>query len=91
MMPKPKTAIGAKHSPNEDRYCMTLIEVESFKRRQLSHSLLHNRLCGGLGVTVGKGYPTSRQAKFEGFVGKSAEVGNSRLLSQFWVVLWFAG
>ena len=54
------------------------------------HSSLQNRLCGGLGVTVGKGYPTSRQAEFEGFVGKYAEIGICRLLPRFGVVLWFA-
>ncbi len=55
-MLKPKITIGAKHSPNQDRYRMTLIEVESFKHRQLSHSLLQNRLCGVFRGAVGKGY-----------------------------------
>ncbi len=30
---KPKIVIGAERSLNQDRYCMTLIEVESFKHR----------------------------------------------------------
>ncbi len=54
------------------------------------HSSLQNRLCGGFGVEVGKRYPTSRQAKSEGFVGKYAEVGICRLLPRFGVGLWFA-
>lgn len=51
---KPKIVIGAEHSPNQDRYRMTLIEAESSKHRQLSHSLLQNRLCGVFRGTVGK-------------------------------------
>ena len=33
MMLKPKITIGAERSLNQDRYRMTLIEVESFKLR----------------------------------------------------------
>ncbi len=54
MMLKPKITIGAKHSPNQDRYCMTLVEVESYEHRQQSHSLLQNRLCGVFRCAVGK-------------------------------------
>ena len=32
-MLKPKITIGAERSPNQDRYRMTLNEVESSKRR----------------------------------------------------------
>ena len=53
-MLKPKITIGAERSPNKDRYRMTLIEVESIEPRQLSHSLLQNRLCGVFGDAVGK-------------------------------------
>ena len=54
MMPKPKIVIGAERPLNQDRYCMTLIEVESFKHRQLSHSSLQNRLRGVFRGAVGK-------------------------------------
>ena len=54
MMLKPKITIGAERSPNQDRYRMTLIEIESIEPRQLSHSLLQNRLCGVIGDAVGK-------------------------------------
>ena len=53
-MPKPKITIGAELSMNHDRYCMTLIEDETFNPRQLSHSLLQNRLCGVFRDAVGK-------------------------------------
>ena len=33
MMLKPKITIGAERSPNQDRYRMTLIEVESYECR----------------------------------------------------------
>ncbi len=54
MMLKPKIVIGAERFLNQDRYCMTLIEVESYEYRQQSHSLLQNRLCGVFGDAVGK-------------------------------------
>ena len=54
MMPKPKITIGAERSPNQDRYRMTLIEIESIEPRQLSHSSLQNRLCGVFRDAVGK-------------------------------------
>ena len=72
-MPKPKITIVAELSMNHDRYCMTLIEVESSKRRQLSHSLLQNRLCGVFRDAVGKGYPEHNRAKIRGFWRAFAE------------------
>ena len=71
---KPKITIGAERSLNQERYYMTFIEVETFKHRQLSHSLLHNRLCDGLGVAVGKGCPEHNRAKIRGFLRAFAEV-----------------
>ena len=59
MMLKPKITIGAERSLNQDRYRMTLIEVKSIKHRQLSLSLLQNRLCGVFESAVGKGYTPS--------------------------------
>ena len=53
-MPKPKITIGAERSLNQGRYCMTLIEDETFNPRQLSHSSLQNRLCGVFRDAVGK-------------------------------------
>lgn len=73
-MLKPKIVIGAERSPNQDSYRMTLIEVKSFKHRQLSHSLLQNRLCGVFGDAVGKGYLKHNRAKIRGFLRTFAEV-----------------
>jgi len=53
MMLEPKITIGAERSLNQERYCMTLIEDETFNPRQLSHSSLQNRLCGVIGDAVG--------------------------------------
>ena len=72
-MLKSKITIGAERSPNQDRYRMTLIEVESFKHRQLSHSLIQNRLCGVFRGAVGKGYPKHNRAETYGFLRAFAE------------------
>ena len=73
-MLKPKIVIGAERFLNRERYCMTLIEVESYERRQLSHSSLQNRLCGVFGDIVGEGYPKHRRAKNKGLFESICEV-----------------
>jgi len=73
-MPKPKITIGAELSMNHDRYCMTLIEVESYEHRQQSHSLRQNRLCSVFGDAVGKGYTKHNRAEIRGFLREVAEM-----------------